>query len=366
LAWQDWQSVANYDANDRWPREWARFYCENSIEYIFEFLRHKKITFLPLVNWAERGIYGPGNTVPRWHIAWSTGYEIVHRLLNALQAHPHRANLQMLFDTDVRTIEIANGRATGIRGSPAGREIAVDAERVIIASGGICGGDLSKVRAHWYRAWGAPPEKLLNGAHVYGDGMLHDRAAEIGAAVTHLDLQWHYPAGVHHPARRRPDDGLSLVPPRSALWFNARGERIMNPGPMAAYGDTRHLVASVLPASSRMAVFQFITCHEYWPGWHCRRFAPGGAGVAQAFAGSRHRPERAPPRCGGPDRRHIASGIGEALAAAQGQPVIVDVRIDYSKRTRFTKGVVGTVLKRFPLRDRARFIGRALLRKVTG
>jgi hypothetical protein len=34
LAWQDWQSVANYDANDRWPREWARFYCENSIEYI--------------------------------------------------------------------------------------------------------------------------------------------------------------------------------------------------------------------------------------------------------------------------------------------------------------------------------------------
>ena len=21
LAWQDWQSVANYDANDRWPRE---------------------------------------------------------------------------------------------------------------------------------------------------------------------------------------------------------------------------------------------------------------------------------------------------------------------------------------------------------
>jgi acetolactate synthase-1/2/3 large subunit len=66
------------------------------------------------------------------------------------------------------------------------------------------------------------------------------------------------------------------------------------------------------------------------------------------------------------DNTRIASGIGEALAAAQGQPVIVDVRIDYSKRTRFTKGVVGTVLKRFPLRDRARFIGRALLRKVAG
>ncbi|HTS25260.1 MAG TPA: thiamine pyrophosphate-binding protein [Bryobacteraceae bacterium] len=61
----------------------------------------------------------------------------------------------------------------------------------------------------------------------------------------------------------------------------------------------------------------------------------------------------------------VAAGIREALAIAHDQPVIVDVRIDYSKRTRFTQGVVQTVLKRFPLRDRARFIARALLRKVT-
>ena len=61
----------------------------------------------------------------------------------------------------------------------------------------------------------------------------------------------------------------------------------------------------------------------------------------------------------------IASGIREALAS-KGQPVIVQVAVDYSKRTRFTQGVVKTVLKRFPLTDKARFIGRALLRKVTG
>ncbi|MGZ4890601.1 MAG: FAD-binding protein, partial [Candidatus Angelobacter sp.] len=109
-----------------------------------------------------------------------------------------------------------------------------------------CGGDLSRLRANWYKPWGEPPQKLLNGAHDFGDGILHDRVASIGGALTHLDLHWHYAAGVHHPAKRRPDDGLSLVPPRSALWFNARGERIMNPGPMPAYGDTRHLVESVL------------------------------------------------------------------------------------------------------------------------
>ena len=62
----------------------------------------------------------------------------------------------------------------------------------------------------------------------------------------------------------------------------------------------------------------------------------------------------------------IAGGIREALtAAAQDQPVIVDVRIDYSKRTRFTGGVVKSVLSSFPVRDRLRFVSRALLRKVT-
>src|SRR5579862_9136787 len=43
LAWQDWQSVADYENGDRWPRAWGEFYCNNSIEYIFEFLKHKNI-----------------------------------------------------------------------------------------------------------------------------------------------------------------------------------------------------------------------------------------------------------------------------------------------------------------------------------
>ncbi len=63
----------------------------------------------------------------------------------------------------------------------------------------------------------------------------------------------------------------------------------------------------------------------------------------------------------------ISEKISTALtSAAKGQPVIVDVKIDYSKRTRFTQGVVGTVLKRFPLGDKFRFIGRAVTRKITG
>ena len=62
-------------------------------EYIFEFLTDKKIKFMPLVNWPERGLHGDGNSVPRWHIAWGTGYEIIDRLLQALDAHPRRGVL---------------------------------------------------------------------------------------------------------------------------------------------------------------------------------------------------------------------------------------------------------------------------------
>jgi acetolactate synthase I/II/III large subunit len=67
------------------------------------------------------------------------------------------------------------------------------------------------------------------------------------------------------------------------------------------------------------------------------------------------------------DDSQVASGIEDALrTASTGRPVIVDVRIDYSKRTRFTKGVVKTVLTRFPLGEKVRFIGRAVVRKITG
>lgn len=47
-----------------------------------------------------------------------------------------------------------------------------------------------------------------------------------------------------------------------------------------------------------------------------------------------------------------------------GRPVLVDVAIDYSRKTFFTAGVVKTNLLRFSWPDRLRFIGRALKRKI--
>ncbi len=59
--------------------------------------------------------------------------------------------------------------------------------------------------------------------------------------------------------------------------------------------------------------------------------------------------------------------IAAANAVAKtGQPVIVEVTIDYSKHTAFTDGAMKTNFQRFTLTQKARAVSRALLRKVTG
>jgi len=63
----------------------------------------------------------------------------------------------------------------------------------------------------------------------------------------------------------------------------------------------------------------------------------------------------------------IDGALQEALAAAaKGRPVLVDVAVDYAKRTRFTEGIVKTNLQRFDVPTKARLVGRALWRRVTG
>ena len=94
------------------------------------------------------------------------------------------------------------------------------------------------------RTGATPPPVILNGSHKFADGTLHVAAAAVGARVTHLDWQWNYAAGIRHWRPRKPGHGLSLIPPKSALWLNARGERI-GPMPLVSGYDTHDLVARI-------------------------------------------------------------------------------------------------------------------------
>ena len=64
-----------------------------------------------------------------------------------------------------------------------------------------------------------------------------------------------------------------------------------------------------------------------------------------------------------------AAEIGSVLTRAReisqtGRPVAIDCAIDYSRKTFFTSGVVRTNFGRLPWRDRLRYAGRAILRRV--
>ncbi len=246
LAWSDWQSYAEYEQEDLLPIEWAKFYVGNSIEYIYEWLKGKGVTFLPVVNWTERGMNRRGNSVPRWHITWGTGFAIIEMVLRSLQAHPSFKHLTVLFSHRVEELDRSGGVVVGVSGrrEDSGKTFSARGDAVILASGGICGGDLNKVRQHWNIELGKPPEILLNGSHRYADGLVQDAVARMGGRLTHLDQHWHYAAGVHHPDPHQPNDGLSLVPPRSALWLDASGRRFKDP-PLVSYTDTRVLVERI-------------------------------------------------------------------------------------------------------------------------
>ena len=65
------------------------------------------------------------------------------------------------------------------------------------------------------------------------------------------------------------------------------------------------------------------------------------------------------------DDEELPAAVEKLAALLEGdRPVLVDVAIDYSRKTWFTEGVVKTTLGRLPLGDKARFVGRALWRRL--
>ena len=236
LALSDWHSFAEFEESDAWPRRWAETYVEQSAA-IYAWLRDLGMRFMPAVNWVERGDFVPGNSVPRYHLLWGTGLGLVERFVELLAAHPNRGKLHYVFGCRVDDLLQENGRVAGCRG-----EIEATGEArefrggvTIVATGGI-NGNLEKVRANWSDA----PDELLNGAHPYCNGHLHEVVEQHGGVVTHLGHMWNYAAGIPHPQPHFDSHGLSLIPCKSALWLDHTGRRI-GPMPLVTGFDTHEM-----------------------------------------------------------------------------------------------------------------------------
>lgn len=248
LALQDWLTFGDFGrdkAAEFWPRRWAEAYVNDSYGELYCWLKERGIRFLPLPLWVERGQFGGGNSVPRWHVTWGTGHGLATQLINTLHAHPRRHALTLKFNHRVEQLTMTGRRVDGCMGmtEDTREDFIVQADAVLVATGGI-NGSIDRVRQHWHPEWSTPPQTILNGSHKFADGTLHDAVRSAGGNLTFLDRMWNYAAGVHHWKPRKPGHGLSLVPPKSALWLNWRGERI-GPQPLVSGFDTRDLVTQI-------------------------------------------------------------------------------------------------------------------------
>lgn len=244
LALDDWLTYGELGPDDVWPRRWAEAYVSRCLEDVRGWTKRWGVRYFPAVNWTERGYFVPGNSVPRFHIVWGTGVGLVDPLAAALRGHANAHGLQILFGHRVDELVTEGGHFVGCAGSTAdGNPFEARGDAVVLASGGIAG-SLDKVRKHWPRDLGEPPETLLNGSFPEADGRLIDAAERRGARVTHLSKMWNYAAGVRHWRPMHELHGLSLVPMKSPLWVNAEGRRFVDP-PLVGSFDTLHLMERV-------------------------------------------------------------------------------------------------------------------------
>lgn len=239
LALRDWHTFAEFGAEDYWPKQWAEYYVHHCLDDVYHWLTALGMQFMPAVNWVERGLYTPGNSVPRYHVLWGTGYGLMKTIIEQLNAHPKRKNLQLCFHHRVTELTRSPEGITGCQGvlETDNSPFEVSANAVIVASGGISG-NIEKLKSHWPAE--PVPEIILNGTHPYCDGALHTATAAQGGKITHLDKMWNYAAGIAHPQPRFDGHGLSLIPCKSALWLNAEGRRI-GPEPLVTGFDTHQL-----------------------------------------------------------------------------------------------------------------------------
>ncbi len=223
LALEDWLRIAELGVEEQWPRRWAEQYVTRARDDVGGWLRELGVRFFPVVNWAERGNFGDGNSVPRFHLTWGTGKALVEAVWGGIERDPRRAALEVRFRTRVGGLLVEEGRVVGCQ-LENGDEVRAT-KAVVIAAGGI-GGNHELVRRVWPTAeLGSPPTKMLMGSHPYADGALHEEVERVGGAVTHLERMWNYADAVRHPAPQRPDHGLKLIPPRSGIMLDPDGRR---------------------------------------------------------------------------------------------------------------------------------------------
>ena len=253
LALQDWMGSAGFDRDDEdfWPRQWARAYVEFAATEKRQYLHDLGMRITPVVGWAERGggfADGHGNSVPRFHLTWGTGPEVVRVFAEPVLEAERRGLVEFRFRHQVDDLIVdsdqESGTVVGVRGSllaptdlergrASSRDVVGDfeirADAVIVTTGGI-GHNHELIRRNWpTERLGPAPETMISGVPAHVDGRMLGIAEDAGASIVNRDRMWHYTEGIHNWDPIWPDHAIRIIPGPSSLWLDANGNRLTPP-----------------------------------------------------------------------------------------------------------------------------------------
>jgi predicted oxidoreductase len=249
LALRDWLGSAGFDRDreDHWPRQWAEAYVRFAATEKREYLHALGLRFTPVVGWAERGggvADGHGNSVPRFHLTWGTGPEVVRVFAEPVLAAERAGLVRFGFRHRVDELIVEDGAAAGVRGvvledtdlerGRASSRVAVGdfelrAPAVVVTSGGI-GHNHVLVRKNWpVNRFGPPPETMIAGVPAYVDGRMLEITERAGGNIVNRDRMWHYTEGIVNWDPIWPNHAIRIIPGPSSLWLDANGKRLPPP-----------------------------------------------------------------------------------------------------------------------------------------
>ncbi len=248
LALQDWMGSAQFDRpEDYWPRRWAEAYVHFAATDKRSYLRELGLRVLPLVGWAERGdgrATGHGNSVPRFHLTWGTGPEVVRVFAEPVLEAERQGLVSFRFRHRVDELICTDDAVIGARGSvlepcatargvassrTLAGEFELRAPTVLVASGGI-GHNQELIRRNWpVKRLGRAPKHMIAGVPAHVDGRMLEISQAAGAHIINPDRMWHYTEGLHNWNPIWPDHAIRIIPGPSSLWLDANGRRLDPP-----------------------------------------------------------------------------------------------------------------------------------------
>ena len=235
--------------------------------------------FFPVVNWAERGNFGDGNSVPRFHLTWGTGKALVQAVWGAIESHPRRsARSSVRFGSRVSELIVEHDGA--VRGGASTAPRSRRAERSATTRRARQGGR-DRRRRHRRQprdraarmaqpsAW-APPREDPDGLALLrrrGDARRGDAASAATSPTSRACGTTPTRCAIRNPQREH--HGLKLIPPRSGVMLDPDGAPLR---PGAGDADVRRLRArwSACARTSASTRGWCATSRSPSASWTCR------------------------------------------------------------------------------------------------